>query len=139
MLGLLWPNMMRRWRPSPPEVDQVTVLLVEDDPLVLEVMEEMLMECGHRVIACRDADECLRALPEADGRVVLVTDVAMRGRSGRALADEFRRRRPDVPVVFATGLPADVLAPLNENETVLHKPFAIRDIAAAVDQAVGVR
>lgn len=116
----------------------MTVLLVEDDPLVLSVLAEALTEYGHRVVACRDAEECLCALAGAGERLLLVTDMALPGRSGRALADEVRRRRPDVPVVFATGLPASALAPLGTNETLMQKPFSMRDFAAVVARLVAV-
>jgi DNA-binding NtrC family response regulator len=110
------------------------VLLVEDDPLVRDVLAETLADRGHRVIACQNGEECLRALPEVDERVVLMTDVALPGRSGRALADEFHRRRPGQPVVFATGLPKDALPPLRQNEAMLLKPFTMRDMLATVDR-----
>lgn len=130
MSAPLWPDMMRRWQAPP-----VMVLLVEDDPLVREVMTEMLADRGHRVIACRDGDAFLAALPEADETVVLLTDVLLPGRSGRALADEFRRRHPGRPILFATGLPEDRLPPLRPDETLLLKPFRPDQMFAALDRA----
>lgn len=116
----------------------MTVLLVDDDPLVLSVLAEALTDCGHRVIACRDAEECLGALAHVGDRLLLVTDMALPGRSGRALADEVRRRRPGVPVVFATGLPEGSLAPLRNDETVMQKPFRMRDFTAVIDRLAAV-
>ena len=130
MTDKLWPGITRRWGRDVP----LTVLLVDDDPLLREVLSESLAERGHRVIACGDADECLRALPPPGERVLLMTDVAMPGRSGRALADEFRRRCPDQPVVFATGLPAESVTPLRDGEALLLQPFSMRDMVATVDR-----
>ncbi|MBN9510738.1 MAG: response regulator [Alphaproteobacteria bacterium] len=115
----------------------VVVLVVEDDPLVREAVAMLIESDGYRVIASCDGDECLDRLPPREKRVVLVTDVILPGRSGRALADEVRRRRPRAPVVFATGLPdaAYSLEPLGVNETVLLKPFGVREIAHAVGRA----
>ena len=116
----------------------MTVLLVDDDPLVLSVLAEALADGGHRVVACRDAEECLDALAHVGERLLLVTDMALPGRSGRALADEVRRRRPGVPVVFATGLPEGSLAPLGNDESVMQKPFRMHDFTAVIDRLAAV-
>lgn len=134
MQSSLWPGLMRRWQPTPPRAEPLTVLLVEDDPLVRDVLAETLADRGHHVIACEDGEQCLRALPQTDQRVMLLTDLALPGHSGRVLADEFRRCRPGQPVVYATGLPADSVPPLRANETVLLKPFSLREMLAAVDR-----
>lgn len=130
----LWPQMLRRWQPSWPEPAPMQVLLVEDDPLVRDVLAELLADRGHQVIACRNGQECLDALPAAGERVMLLTDMVLPGRSGRALADEFRRQRPGRPVMFATGLPADEVPPLQPDETLLLKPFQMSEMLATVDR-----
>ncbi len=136
--GGLWPRLMQRWCMMPQGQTPMTVLLVDDDPLVLSVLAEALTECGHRVVPCRDAGECLAALDGAGERLLLVTDMALPGCSGRALAEEVRRRRPGVPVVFATGLPASAVVPLGTDETLMEKPFSLRDFAAVVARLVTV-
>jgi two-component system cell cycle sensor histidine kinase/response regulator CckA len=115
----------------------VVVLVVEDDPLVRETMAALIASDGYPVIASGDGEECLARLPPSERKVVLVTDVILPGRSGRALADELRRRRPRAPVVFATGLPdaAYKLEPLGANETVLLKPFGAGEIGRAIGRA----
>lgn len=130
----LWPRMMRQWQHAWPEPAPLLVLLVEDDPLVRDVLAELLADRGHQVVACRNGDECLAVLPGATDRVMLLTDMALPGRSGRVLADEFHRQRPGRPVMFATGLPADTLPPLQQNETLLLKPFAMSEMLATVDR-----
>ncbi len=137
MADPLWADMKRRWQPDE-AADGVTVLLVEDDPLVREVLAETLVNGGHSVVACRDGEECLQALPGIDRSVVLLTDVALPGCSGRALADEFRRQRPGAPVLFATGLPTDNLPPMHDDEVLLLKPFSLRGMLDAVDRMLGV-
>lgn len=130
----LWPDMMRRWQPGWEPAHPILVVLVEDDPLVRDLFAEMLAEHGHHVVACRDGDEGLAALPDSGERVMLLTDVALPGRSGRALADEFHRRHPGQPVLFATGLPGDRLPPLRKDEALLRKPFLISEMLATVDR-----
>ncbi len=138
MTDPLWPGMMRRWQPDEGATDGVTVLLVEDDPLVREVMAETLVNGGHSVIVCRNGEECLQTLPTIDNSVVLLTDVALPGCSGRALAYEFRRQRPGAPILFATGLPTDDLPPMHDDEALLLKPFSLRGMLDAVDRMLGV-
>lgn len=134
----LWPMMKGRWQSPEPATQAVTVLLVEDDLLVRDALTETLVNGGHSVVAFRSGEECLRALPDMDEAVVLLTDVLLPGCSGRALADEFRRQRPGRPVLFATGLPADTLPPLHEDEALLLKPFSMNGMLAAVDRMLGV-
>lgn len=119
-----------------PRREPVAVLLVDDDPLVLDLLAETLAEDGHHVLACRSGEECLRALRHVRGHAVLVTDVTLPGQSGRALADEFRRQRPAGPVVFVTGQSAAACGSLGHNETVLLKPFGMRDLSALVGRNV---
>jgi two-component system, cell cycle response regulator CpdR len=115
--------------------EQATILLVDDNELVLDVMAEVLADSGHQVITCRDSEACLHALQRIDQRVVLVTEMLLPGGSGRALADEFRRRRPGNPIVFVTGLPTDPLEPLRQDEEVLLKPFRVHELLSAIAQA----
>lgn len=130
----LWPQMLRRWQSAWGEPAPLQVLLVEDDPLVRDVLAELLADRGHEVIPCRNGEECLAALPATGERVLLLTDVAMPGRSGRVVADEFRRQRPGRPVMFATGLPVDEVPPLRPDEMLLLKPFQMSEMLAAVDR-----
>jgi DNA-binding response OmpR family regulator len=116
-----------------------TILVVDDEPLVLEVMAEALREHGLYVVACADADEGLDALGRIGGPTVLVADVGLRGRSGPALAEAFRAVRPNGAVVFVTGLASDrFVRGLGERDVLLQKPFGGRDLCAAVSRAAAL-
>ena len=156
----LWSKVTDRWTPSvatpvprtavaelrparaclPLLPGAVTILLVDDDALVREVMAEALSELRHRLIVCADADECFSALADLRGVAVLVTDVAMPGTSGIVLADAFRRARPGSPVIFATGLAdsTDVTEALGPADQMLLKPFGGAALLAAVGQAASL-
>lgn len=156
----LWSKISDRWAPPVAAADlpattaepgaaraclpflpgAVTILLVDDDALVREVMADALAELRHRVIVCADAEECLAALASLRGVAVLVTDVAMPGTSGIALAQAFRRARPGSPVIFATGLAdsTDVTDALGPADQMLLKPFGGAALLAAVGQAASL-
>lgn len=156
----LWNTMADRWAPSlsgpgPQAADDaqiraraclpllpgsVTILLVEDDAMVREVMAEALQELHHRLIVCADAEQCLGALAGLRAVAVLVTDVAMPGTSGIELAEAFRRSRPGSPVVFATGVAdcTDATAALGPADQLLLKPFGGAALLGAVSQAASL-
>jgi CheY-like chemotaxis protein len=81
----------------------VTVLLVDDEPLLRSVLCEYLKFAGHTVIECRDGDEALGRLREESVDVV-VSDVLMPGMDGLALCGAMRTDPSvaDIPVVFVT-------------------------------------
>jgi len=79
-----------------------SILLVEDDPGVLELVHLVLTEAGATVVGVAepDAASALDPFPKID---VLVTDVVLPGRSGFQLAEEVVGRRPNVRVLFMSG------------------------------------
>ena len=114
------------------------VLLVEDEPLIREMLAEGLADAGLRVAEAPSAETALGAVDAAGGAArpprVLVTDVDLGGgMDGLALAAEARRRWPDLGVVVMTGRPAnlDRRRP-DPREVHLHKPFGPNRLTAAV-------
>ncbi|MGP9821362.1 response regulator [Salinarimonas sp. NSM] len=81
----------------------LSILLVDDDPLVLAGTRDLLAEAGHRVVAVASAAEALARIETDDGFDVVLSDLAMPGMTGVALAQTLRERRPDLPVVLLTG------------------------------------
>jgi len=81
-----------------------TVLLVEDEVMISSLVADSLLEHGFAVHEAVTADEALRYM-DAGGPVdVLFTDVNLPGgMDGAELAARVRARRPDVPVVYASG------------------------------------
>lgn len=79
-----------------------SILLVEDDPGVLELVNLVLTEAGANVVAVSepDAASALNPFPKVD---ILVTDIVLPGRSGFQLAEEVVSRRPGVRVLFMSG------------------------------------
>jgi two-component system, cell cycle sensor histidine kinase and response regulator CckA len=81
-----------------------TILVVEDDPLVRKAAIRSLSAAGYRVIVAGSGREALEvAAREKHAFDLLLTDVIMPGQNGRELADELRRSRPDLRVLYMSG------------------------------------
>lgn len=124
---------MERSSPASPQrpravVQRPLVLVVEDEPGVLQVVAELLRSCGLPVLeACGPAEALALADRPDDPIALLVTDIVMPGMSGLELARRVRALCPGVGVVFMSGFPGDsfddelLLAP---HCRYLRKPFS---------------
>jgi len=129
--------------PPPAPSGHETVLVVEDQPELRDLIQILLVEAGYHVLAAADPDEAL-ALGSAPGVTVdlLLTDVVMPEMSGPDLAAELRRRRPEVEVLFMSGYFGDALARYGLDETtaeVVAKPFRPDALLGAVRRTLDAR
>jgi PAS domain S-box-containing protein len=116
------------------------VLLVEDDPMVRSYAQSQLQQLGYQVrVAGNGADglALLRQHPEID---LLFTDVVMPGgMSGRDLAEAAHRLRPQLPVLYTSGYPADSIVrdgQLEAGVLLLAKPYRRRELARKLREAL---
>jgi len=104
-----------------------TVLLVEDDPQVREVTLRSLKAGGYRVMVAQNAGVALEIAALEKGPLdLLLTDIIMPGQNGRELAEELRRERPDLRVLYMSGYTQDVISKagvLDSGLEFLAKPF----------------
>ncbi len=115
------------------------VLLVEDEPLVRDMLAEDLEDAGFELVQAPSAEDGLAAAEQEGPPRVLVTDVNLgAGMSGVALAAEVAQRWPEVAVVVMTGDERNlqVLSP-ELRDSALLKPFNPPKLVAAVRAAVG--
>jgi PAS domain S-box-containing protein len=110
-----------------------TVLLVEDEEVVRNLVREILTEQGYDVLAAMDGDEALQVAAEHAGPIhVLLTDVVMPGMSGRELAGQLAPMRPETKILYMSGYTEDAVVRrgVHESETeFLQKPFTIEQLA----------
>jgi CheY-like chemotaxis protein len=95
-----------------PEVEPIresrTILLVEDDPLVRNMVERSLAESGFRIVAASTGTEALAlALTPGERIDTVLTDLAMPDMGGRELARRLAEQRPGLPIVFMSGYTDD--------------------------------
>src|SRR5256886_1332475 len=85
-----------------------TVLLVEDAPAVRAVTKQVLERQGYKVLEAADGEAALQLAQRHRGPIdLLLTDVVMPRLSGRELAEQFARLRPDTRVLYASGYTDD--------------------------------
>jgi PAS domain S-box-containing protein len=113
-----------------------TVLVVEDNSEVEEVVGELLEQLGYRVLFVQSADAALRLLSSRERVDLLFTDIVMPGElDGMALARQVKREYPDVAVLLTTGY-AKAANDREAGFSVLRKPYQISTLALAVRQAL---
>ena len=115
---------------------QETLLVVEDDARVRNLVMKMLTRHGYRAVPAVDAQDALRYLESDPGSPDLViTDLIMPGLNGRELQERISALRPGIPVLFISGYPRDVLTdaePWSADFHLLAKPFTTHELLSQV-------
>ena len=113
-----------------------TVLLVEDEESVRELVRETLKTRGYRVIEASDGIAGMRVSEEYQGNIeILITDVVMPGMSGRELAKRVAAARPNIRVLYLSGYTEDAIiheGALEPGTGFLQKPFTLQVLARKV-------
>ena len=103
-----------------------SVLLVEDNETVGNFAQSLLDELGHDITWATDADDALRILEDRrDDFDLVFTDVVMPGMNGVGLAQEVRRRWPDLPVVLTSGYSHVLAEEGSHGFPLLQKPYTM--------------
>ena len=112
----------------------LAVLVVDDDPLVLENTSALLQDVGYSVTAVDNGETALDLLRRQGNFDILVTDHMMPGMTGAQLAEAIQAERPDLPVLLVSGY-AD-LADGNRQLHTLAKPFTHASLIHAINAAL---
>ena len=118
---------------------QETVLVVEDEARVRQLMADGLRELGYTVLEADGASAALNILETQPDIALLFTDVVMPNVDGRRLADEAMQRRPDLKVLFTTGFTKNAIihkGTLDADTHFLAKPFTLEELALKVRDAL---
>ena len=111
------------------------ILVVEDEPAVRRISVQALEELGYRTLSANDPAHALQLLADDPEIALLFTDVVMPGMTGRQLADQARKRRPDLKVLYTTGYSRNAIVHngvLDAGAFVLPKPFTVEELADKV-------
>jgi PAS domain S-box-containing protein len=117
-----------------------TVLMVEDEEGVREVVGRMLERLGFHVIMAVDGHDAIRALDEHDGELTAVLlDLSMPRMGGAETVRLLRQRSPELPVVLMSGyteedVASKILDGLGGTVGFLHKPFLSEDLSSVLRQ-----
>jgi CheY-like chemotaxis protein len=117
-----------------PLKERRTVLVVDDDPAMLEVLTRILRRENYDLLTAGDGAEALEKARAAKDLALLVTDYDMPGLTGNELADEVREMYPGSKILFQSGF-SDLLftedGSLGEGVAFLRKPFTARGLREA--------
>ena len=115
------------------KTDPTTILLVEDEPLLSELMTEALTDRGFAVEVASDAGHALRYLLSGAEVDVLFTDIDLgEGMDGAALAQLAREMRPTLPVVYASGRRSMTELDTVPDSIFLPKPYSLSQVDATI-------
>ena len=117
-----------------------TILVVEDEEMVRELVRETLVAHGYTVLEAASPEEGLRLATEIKEAIhLLLTDVIMPGMNGRQLYEAIRLIHPQIPVLYMSGYTDNVIVHhgiLDEGIHFLQKPFNVRQLTQKVRQAL---
>jgi len=117
-----------------------TVLVVEDEPVLLMMAQTMLRKLGYRVLAAGTPSKAIELAKAHESRIHLaITDVVMPEMNGRDLAECLQALSPGLKIMFMSGYTADVIARrgvLESGVNFLQKPFSIHDLATKVREVL---
>jgi CheY-like chemotaxis protein len=109
----------------------LTVLVVDDEPLISMGVIDMLEDLGHQALSAASAPEALAILREHPAIDLLITDQAMPGMTGTQLAREGLTLRPNLVVFLSTGF-SDLNGAADRSLPRLNKPYTQSDLAALI-------
>ncbi|HWL83763.1 MAG TPA: MHYT domain-containing protein [Roseomonas sp.] len=119
-----------------PQTAPLTILIVDDDALVLANTAAMLEDLGHAALQAPGGQEALALLKGGHQVDLVVTDQAMPGMTGTQLATVLASEYPALPVLLVSGY-ADLLGSTDSELPRLNKPFHQAALAQAVNAAAG--
>jgi len=117
-----------------------TVLLVEDDDVLLEMSTTMLTRLGYHVLTANSPAVALRLAADYSGTIdLLMTDVIMPKMNGKALAHQLLAGFPNLKVLYISGYTSNIIAPhgiLDNGIHFLQKPFSKGDLSIKIREAL---
>ena len=130
---------------TPQAVGNETVLLVEDEPAILNMARMMLEQLGYQVLAANSPNEAIQLAKASLQKIqLLMTDVIMPSMNGRELAKQLNILHPQMKCLFMSGYTANVIAHhgvLDKKVRFLQKPFTRQRLAErlreVLDEASG--
>lgn len=113
-----------------------TVLLVEDEPHILNLLSDYLAGEGYQVLEAADATQAFEVLATKPKLDLLVSDFRLPGGvSGVAIAEPALKLRPDLKVIFISGYPIEIYesgSPIARSAPVLAKPFSLDSLRSQI-------
>jgi len=119
-----------------------TILVVDDEPTVLETVRDGLTAHGYQVLTAGSGEEALQVAQAYQGVIALaLVDVVMPVMSGPDVAQRLHQARPDLKILFMSGFSTEVVVVhgITAGEPLLVKPFSLESLARKVHELVDYR
>jgi DNA-binding NtrC family response regulator len=118
---------------------RASVLVVEDEVLISELVSEVLLENGFDVHIEANGEAALNYLDSGSEVDILFTDINLEGHmDGSTLAKVVRDRRPDMPIVYCSGRHSpSAIMPLMPRSIFVKKPYDLDDICTLLSRLAG--
>jgi two-component system cell cycle sensor histidine kinase/response regulator CckA len=120
-----------------------TVLLVEDEESVRQLVRETLESKGYKVLEAENGEAALRIVSNYSDKIdMLITDVVMPGMSGRELSARLCASRPQTKVLYLSGYTEDAIGHegvVDPHTVFLQKPFTLQMLSRKVREVLGER
>ena len=121
------------------EKNTATILIVDDESYVLDMLREQLSSFGYNIITASSGKEALQKAEEFKRIDILLTDIVMHSMNGIELAKKFNKLLPETKVIFMSGY---VSPSLNikelpkENYSFFEKPFSLDRLNAELSKVL---
>lgn len=116
------------------------VLVVEDEPRLLDISQQILEELGCQVLAAGSPAEAITLAADRKHKIdLLLTDVVMPEMNGRELASHISKMRPEIRCLYMSGYTADIIAHkgvLDMGINFIQKPFTVQALAAKIREVM---
>jgi two-component system cell cycle sensor histidine kinase/response regulator CckA len=118
-----------------------TILLVEDEESVRQLVRETLSAKGYKMLEAESGESGLAQAASHNGKIHLViTDVVMPGMSGRELVQKLAQTRPEAKVLYLSGYTEDAIisdGSIESGTAFLQKPFSLQNLSQKVREILG--
>jgi CheY-like chemotaxis protein len=135
------PALVQERMTANPSSARKTILVVDDEPAVLELVDIILTRQGYRVLTAVSGPKALDTCGRHPGIDLLLTDVMMPEMSGFALVRGIQDLKPDLPVLYMTGGTLNGLVDdeLDSQCNLLRKPFDPQTLVRTVEGVLSAR
>jgi CheY-like chemotaxis protein len=117
----------------------MTILLVDDNPVLREVASELLRGSGYQVVEAESAESALVAAEKGLPIDLMIADIVMKGMRGTELGARISQMRPSIEILYVSGYPDEYEAEIKEQERAafLQKPFTAPALLSAIGRLLG--
>ena len=118
-----------------------TVLLVEDEESVRQLIRETLQAKGYKVVEAENGEAGVAAAAKHPGKIdMIITDVVMPGMGGREMVKNLAKSRPETKVLYLSGYTEDAIVnegTIESGTAFLQKPFTLQNLSRKVREVLG--